>query len=147
MNTRTRSRARAWALQALYAWEMRGRETLDPPEVLDELCERLRVSPANRPLAEVLVRVVHTRLAEIDRLLDEALTNWRLERLSVIDRNLLRLGAAELLFLDEAPERVTIAEMVRLAAKYGTPESPRFVGGVLEGMARRARAEEAVLGR
>jgi N utilization substance protein B len=125
---------------------MRGRETLDPPEVLDELCERLRVSPANRPLAEVLVRVVHTRLAEIDRLLDEALTNWRLERLSVIDRNLLRLGAAELLFLDEAPERVTIGEMVRLAGKYGTPESPRFVGGVLEGLARRARTEEPVPG-
>ncbi len=100
-------------------------------------CSRnLRVSPQNRPYAEVLVRLVGVNLQRIDRSIEDALTNWRLERLSVIDRNVLRLGVAEMLFVDDVPPRLTIREMVRLAEKYGTHESPRFVNGVLDAVMR-----------
>jgi transcription antitermination protein NusB len=143
---RGRSRARGWALQALYAWEMRGTEAGSALSVLHELAEELRVSPENRLFAEVLVRIVARELPRIDRTIQEQLANWRLERLAAVDRNILRLGAAELLFVDDVPPRITVREMVRLAERYGTPESPRFINGVLEAVARRAAPEKSFEG-
>lgn len=132
MTDRRRNRARGWALQAIYAWEMRGA----PPEamvgILRDLGEQLRVSPQNRFYADVLVRLVAENLQEIDRLIEQHLSNWRLDRLSAVDRNLLRLGVAEILYLDEVVPVETIREMMFLAGRYGTPESPRFVNGVLD---------------
>lgn len=131
-----RSRARGWALQTLYAWETRGAadEMLVP--ILDELAAELRVSPRNRLYADVLVRLVSRHHPTIDRLLQQHLTNWSLSRLSVVDRNILRLGAAEMLHVDDVPPKVTIREMMRLAELYGTEESPRFVNGVLDAVMR-----------
>ena len=143
---RNRSRARGWALQGLYAWESRGGEAEDAIRVLSDLFSTLRVSPQNRPYAEVLVRLVAVNLASIDRLLEESLTNWRLERLSTIDRNVLRMGVAEMQYVDDVPARMTIREMVKLAEKYGTYESPRFVNGVLDAVMRRVAPGEATGG-
>jgi len=131
-----RSRARGWALQALYAWESRGGERETLVLVLQELAEQLRISPRNRLYADVLVRLVGQNFARIDRLIEQHLTNWSLSRLSVVDRNILRLGVAELAYVDDVPGRVTIREMIRLAERYGTPESPRFVNGVLDAVMR-----------
>ena len=127
-----RTRARGWAIQALYAWEARGggEETLVP--VLQELGTEMRISPRNRFYADALIRIVARNLPEIDRTIQRHLTNWSLSRLSVIDRNILRLGVAELVYVDDVPPRVTIREMVRIAERYGTSESPRFVNGVLD---------------
>ncbi|MDP9348220.1 MAG: transcription antitermination factor NusB [Gemmatimonadota bacterium] len=139
---RSRSRARGWALQGLYAWEARGANAEEAVRVLHDLFAHLRVSPQNRPYAEVLVRLAALNLARIDRTLEGALTNWRLSRLSVVDRNILRLGAAEMMFVDDVPPRLTIREMVKLAEKYGTHESPRFVNGVLDAVMRSVAPEE-----
>jgi transcription antitermination protein NusB len=140
---RNRTKARGWALQALYAWEARGGEPSTAIPVLQELFANLRVSPANRPYAEILVRLVATNLERIDRAIRDSLTNWRMERLAVVDRAILRLGTAEILFVDDVPARVAIREMVHLAEKYGTAESPRFVNGVLDAVMRREAPEEA----
>ncbi|HEV2147303.1 MAG TPA: transcription antitermination factor NusB [Longimicrobiaceae bacterium] len=140
---KSRSRARGWALQALYAWEARGADPEAAVRTLQDLFANLRVSPQNRPYAEVLVRLVAVNQQRIDRMLQDALTNWRLARLSVIDRNVLRLGVAEMLFVDDVPPRLSIREMVRLAEKYGTHESPRFVNGVLDAVMRSALPGEA----
>ena len=131
-----RSRARGWALQALYAWETRGGDEERLVPQLEELYENLRVSPRNRLYADVLVRLVARNLPRIDGLLERSLTNWSLRRLAVIDRNILRLGVAEMLFVDEVPPRVTIREMIHLAERYGTPDSARFVNGVLDAIMR-----------
>jgi N utilization substance protein B len=139
---RSRSRARGWALQGLYAWEARGAGPEAAVRVLQDLFAHLRVSPQNRPYAEVLVRLVALNLPRIDRTLEGALTNWRLSRLSVVDRNVLRLGVAEMMFVDDVPPRMTIREMVKLAEKYGTHESPRFVNGVLDAVMRSVAPEE-----
>ncbi|HEX2095051.1 MAG TPA: transcription antitermination factor NusB [Longimicrobiaceae bacterium] len=144
---RSRSRARGWALQGLYAWDTRGAEPEAAVRTLHELFEHLRVSPQNRPYAEILVRLVAMNQDRIDRILRDALTNWRLNRLSVIDRNVLRLGVAEMLFVDDVPARLSIREMVRLAEKYGTHESPRFVNGVLDAVMRTHLPDEAADGR
>lgn len=140
---RSRSRARGWALQALYAWESRGADPEAAVRTLQDLFANLRVSPQNRPYAEVLVRLVAVNQQRIDRLLQDSLTNWRLARLSVIDRNVLRLGVAEMLFVDDVPPRLSIREMVKLAEKYSTHESPRFVNGVLDAVMRAALPGEA----
>jgi len=133
---RNRSRARGWALQALYAWEARGAIPEEMMRVLTELFSSLNVSAQNRPYAEVLVRLVSANLRGIDAGIEAALTNWRLARLSVIDRNILRLGVAEMTYVDDVSDRISIREMVMLAEKYGTHESPRFVNGVLDAVMR-----------
>ena len=141
-----RSRARGWALQALYAWEARG----EGPESLiiafEELARELRISPRNRLYAEILLQLTGHNLGRIDQTIQQHLTNWSLARLSVIDRNILRLGVAEMLYVDDVPPRVTIREMMLLAERYATPESPRFVNGVLDGVMRSVAPPEGADG-
>jgi transcription antitermination protein NusB len=138
-----RTRARGWALQALYAWEQRGGAPEMGIPVLQELFANLRVGPQNRPYSEILVRLVSTNVAKIDRTIEESLTNWRLERLAVVDRAILRLGTAEMMFVDDVQPRLVIREMVQLAEKYGTHESARFVNGVLDAVMRKVAPGEA----
>jgi transcription antitermination protein NusB len=140
---RERTRARGWALQALYAWETRGAEDEDAVRILADLGEEMRVSAETRVFAEVLIRIFARERPRIDRIVQEQLDNWRLERLSAVDRNLLRLGTAELLYVDDVPARSTVREMVRLAERYGTPESPRFINGVLDAVMRKVVPEKA----
>ncbi|CAN5687205.1 N utilization substance protein NusB [soil metagenome] len=131
---RKRSRARAWALQVLYAWEARGeRDRL--PDVLGSFLVERRVGAEAQEYLETLISAVDMYLEPIDRTLGEYLINWRIERLSIIDRNVLRLAAAEMLHL-AIPPRVAIQEALMLAEKYGTNESPRFVNGVLDAIMR-----------
>lgn len=132
--TRVETRARARVLQALYAWDVRGEQDLD--RVATQLWDDLSVSPEERRLASVLVRTVVEDGPELDRELTEVTMNWRLERLGVIDRCVLRLGAAELQ-RGETPPRVVIQEAVLLAERYGTLKSAKFVNGVLDALARR----------
>lgn len=135
-----RVRARAWALQVLYRWESSGK----PGTLRDALVETTatrRVSPRRLPRVRATLLAIDEHLDEIDRRIVEALDNWRMERLSVIDRAILRLAAAELLFLEDIPPRVSLQEAVRLAEQYGGAESPRFVNGVLDALYKRAVAE------
>jgi transcription antitermination protein NusB len=132
---RARSKARSWALQVLYAWESRG---LDTPArtILHDFEEERSINDESRQYMRELVNSVAEHRGDIDGQLDQALTNWRLERLSVIDRNILRLAAAEMLFgnAEDVPPAVSIQEAIVLAEKYGTQESPRFVNGVLDAL-------------
>lgn len=132
---RDRSRAREWALRILYAWDSREGAALE--EVLDGFMARSRVGASRRAYARRLIEVITRNLTEIDGAVESALTNWRLERLSVLDRNILRLAAAEMLHFDDVPPLVSIQEAVVLAEKYGTDQSPRFVNGVLDALMRR----------
>lgn len=133
--------ARSWALQVLYVWESRG--TASPRDVLNDFHQTRRIAERKRPYLRELVQLLEDRMPEIDHALDGALTNWRLERLSVIDRNILRLGAAELLWSADVPPRVAISEALILAEKYGSDESVRFVNGVLDALLRERRTTAA----
>ena len=131
---RERSRAREWALKVLYARETRGG---DLNRILEEFLFRRRIAEDRRPYIRRLVEAVASDEAGIDREIQAALTNWRLERLSAIDRAILRLAAAEMIHFDDIPPRVSIQEALGLAEKYGTDQSPRFVNGVLDALMRR----------
>lgn len=131
---RIESRARARALQAVYAWDMRGEQNLE--RVSAQIWDDLAVSADERKLASLLLRTLLQDGKALDKQLAEVTTNWRLERLGAIDRSVLRLAAAEL-HRGETPPRVVIREAIRLAERYGSPESARFVNGVLDGLARK----------
>jgi len=131
---RIETRARARVLQALYAWDMRGERHLR--QVADRVWDDLHVGPQERRLATLIIDKLETSGAALDEELKAVTTNWRLERLGAIERSVLRLGAAELLRA-ETPPRVVIHESVRLAERYGTEASARFVNGVLDALARR----------
>jgi len=131
---RLESRARARALQALYAWDLRGEKDLDRVSAL--IWDDLSVAPDERRIAGLLLRTLIEHRRVLDELLADVTTNWRLERLGVIERCVLRLSAAELQ-AGETPPRVVIREAIRLAERYGNPESARFVNGVLDALARK----------
>ena len=131
---RIETRARARVLQALYAWDVRGGRDLD--RVATQLWDDLSVPPDERRLAGFLVRTLIQDGRALDAELTEVTMNWRLERLGVVDRCVLRLGAAELQ-RGETPPRVVIQEAVHLAERYGTLKSAKFVNGVLDALARR----------
>ncbi len=132
---RIETRGRARALQALYAWDMRAGQDLT--RVAARVWDDLAVSPEERQFAGGIVRTVAGSHAELDEALMAVTDNWRLERIGAIERSVLRLGAAEL-SRGEAPARVVIQEAVRLAERFGSAASARFVNGVLDAYARRA---------
>jgi len=136
LEQRLRRRARARALQALYAWDVVGEGEL--LAIAHRVWEDVALGPEERAIAEPLVKEVAASLPEIDSTLAEVTTNWRLERLGAIERSVLRLGVAELR-LGVTPPRVVIQEAVRLAERFGTLESARFVNGVLDAVAHRMR--------
>ncbi len=131
---RLETRARARALQALFAWDVREGTPLDRVAAL--VWDDLEVAPDERAFAGALLQILQAQGAELDAELTEVTTNWRLERLGAIERCVLRLGAAEL-SQGSTPPRVIIQEAVRLAERFGSAQSARFVNGVLDALARR----------
>lgn len=106
-------------------------------KVLGDFLEARRIAEVSREYLDRLIGNVTEHSAEIDDALQLELTNWRVERLSSIDRNILRLAAVEMLYMPDIPLRVSIREAILLAEKYGTAESPRFVNGVLDALMHR----------
>ena len=131
---RIETRARSRALQALYAWDVRGERDL--LRIASQGWDDLSVGPEERKLAGMIVRPIDSAGDRLDTELAEITTNWRLERLGAIERSVLRIAAAEF-SRGETPPRVVIQEGVRLAERYAGPQSARFVNGVLDALARR----------
>ncbi len=132
---RLETRGRSRALQALYAWDVRGTPA-DLPRVAATVWDDLAIAPDERAFAHALIQLVALEKRGIDAELSEVTTNWRLDRLGHIERSVLRLAAAELL-QGGTPPRVVIQECVRLAERYGTAHSARFVNGVIDALARK----------
>jgi transcription antitermination protein NusB len=131
---RIETRARARALQAIYAWDMRGEQDLE--RVSQQIFDDLLVTPDERRIASLLLRTLRDERKSLDAQLSEVTTNWRIERLGAVERSVLRLAAAELK-RGETPPRVVLREAIRLAERYGNRESARFVNGVLDALARK----------
>ena len=131
---RVETRGRARALQALYAADLRDMSQLR--RIANNVFDDLAIDPGERTVASRLVGTIIERGPSLDAALTEVTANWRLERLGVIERSVLRLAAAELARA-ETPVRVVLQEAVRLAERYGSTRSARFVNGVLDAYARR----------
>ncbi len=127
-----RTTAREAALQMLYAVESTGSPV---EEVIREFWRELPGDAEDRAYADETVRGVTGDLEATDARIRVASKNWRLERMTRVDRNLLRLGAWELMQHPEIPRAVILDEAVELAKRFGTEESGSFVNGVLDRIA------------
>ncbi len=128
-----RTRARAWGVQVHYQWDVS--KTGDSlSEVLLGVLSSRRVSTVRIPYVKRIVSNLDRFGEEVDGALSSVLDNWRLDRLSAIDRAVLRIAALEMLFFKDIPPKVSILEGVRLAELYGGAESPGFVNGVLDAL-------------
>ena len=132
--------AREAAIQMLYSWEMSGGDLLDAIEGVRDL--RLRPPLAERDtLAVSLARGTAGHLARIDPLIADAMTNWRIERLAVLDRLVLRLATYEMLERRDVPPAAIINEALELARAFSGPDAVRFVNGVLDAIRKRLATE------
>ena len=131
-----RTRARAWALQIHYQWDVREREGTFS-NVLEEVMAMRKIAESRMPYLRRMAAELDARGDELDQLLEVALDNWCMDRLALLDRGILRIAAAELICFDEIPPKVSIQEALRLAERYSGPDSPRFVNGVLDALYKR----------
>jgi transcription antitermination protein NusB len=123
----SRRRSREEALQILYAIDISGtpvhRAIADFAEARSEIID---------PFTEYLLYETVRQRDVIDQILEEYMTHWRVDRLSVIDRNILRLGIAEIMCCEDVPTKVTINEYIEVAKKFGGPDSAGFINGVID---------------
>jgi N utilization substance protein B len=135
-----RSRAREIVLQVLYQSDLNP----DQPDDIRErfIAARLNYNAALADFATKLIEGVREHLEELDRRLEQTAQNWKLSRMSATDRNVLRLGAYELLFT-ETPGRVAINEAIELAKRYGTNQSAQFVNGILDRLLKENQNDSA----
>ncbi len=134
--------AREAALQMLYSWEMSGSDLPDAIAGVQSLQLRPPVRPRDA-LAVELARGTALNLARIDPLIAEAAKHWRLERLAVLDRLVLRLATYELLERRDVPAPAVINEALELARGFSGPDAVRFVNGVLDAIRKRLEEERA----
>ena len=133
-----RSKARRRALDILYESQARG---VPSEEVLDE-----RLSAGDPPVHDytvTLVRGVAENAARIDDLLASYAQGWSLARMPAVDRNVLRIGVFEIMYLDDVPDAVAVSEALNLVRELSTDESPTFVNGVLGNILRNKPALSA----
>ncbi len=129
-----RRKAREAALEALYCYEIRGDTPIE--EIFPFCEERHELGNSAREFALSLLKSTIENMQAIDKEIACHIKNWDIKRLALIDKNILRLGLAELLYFPDIPRKVTIDEAIELAKSYGSSESGRFVNGVLDALSK-----------
>lgn len=125
------------AVQFLYGNETQSAVVDASPDRLAAFWALREAKPPAREFAEILIRGVAAHLGEIDSAIRMRLENYSFHRLAAIDRNILRLGAYEILFSDHIPPQAAINEAIEIAKRFGTEDSPRFVNGILDRILKR----------
>ena len=115
--------------QMLYSYDF---SDSDESDVIDMLMHELKVTKKSASDATRKVKAILERKNEIDEMIRPASTEYQLERISRVEKNILRLGIFEMYFDDAIPEKVAITEAIRLCRKFGTPESADFVNAILD---------------
>ncbi len=135
MSAGSRRSGRAYALQLLYARDYDAAADVAGVAAEWAAAFELELEPDAQAFAADLVGKAAVHAAQVDELIAASSKNWRLERMSRVDRNILRLGATELVGSPDVPVKVVINEAVELAKRFGTAESSAFVNGVLDRVA------------
>ena len=125
-----RRKAREVALQFLYELDLNAED--DPVPREKEFWARHPLAEEARAFCETLVRGTKANQPKIDQLIAECAEHWELERMAVVDRNILRMSVYELLWSHEVPPKVAINEAIEIAKKFGTKDSSRFINGILD---------------
>jgi N utilization substance protein B len=129
-----RRKARELALQMLFQYDMSG----NPPDIVIATFEDLEKSKANtRDFATKIFRGTVDHMAKIDEMIQAQADNWRLSRMAVVDRNIIRMSIYEFMHEDDTPKLVIIDEAIEIAKKFGTQKSSQFINGILDGILKR----------
>lgn len=133
-----RHRGRRRALQCLYQWEATGAPL---PDLLARFWRSQPEDEEARDFAERLVRGTVAAVESIDPLIEKQAANWRLDRIGVVDRTILRIGVYELLEEADTPPAVVIDEAIELAKQFSGEGAGQFVNGILDGIRKRIESE------
>ncbi len=125
----TRRQAREIAMQALFYMDMRNDVSI---EMLERFCGNFCPSKKTQPFFLKLVNGVMGAKDELDALIERFSKNWDINRMSGVDRNVMRIAAFELIYCDDIPPKVSINEAVDVGKKFGTEESGAFINGILD---------------
>jgi len=134
-----RRRAKELAIQVLFHMEY---NPGDPGECFDRVCESFGPPKEVRVYSREVVLGVWENRADLDRLMRRSSKNWRVERMSRVDRNILRLAIYEVLYGKDVPPKVSIDEAVELGKRYGTEDSSAFINGILDHIYHELKTEE-----
>ncbi|HIA26601.1 MAG TPA: transcription antitermination factor NusB [Planctomycetes bacterium] len=124
--------ARELALKCLHQWDQQGTNS-DPAET-ESLIADLSPDDDSQQYARQILTCYWQHSSEIDEAISNVATNWRLDRMAVVDRNLLRLAVTELRHFPDVPPKVVLDEAIEIAKEYSTENSPTFINGILDRM-------------
>ena len=130
----SRHLARSIAMQSLFEWDFRGQPTAALPAIVDHNLKEFAPGLDEKEFAVKTVEGVIKNQAEIDTLIAKYAPEWPIEQITLVDRNILRIGVYELMYNKEIPEKVAINEAIELAKSFGGAASGKFVNGVLGAM-------------
>lgn len=125
-----RRRSREYALQILFQLELSGSELTE--EAWDDFWERIDEDNEVKDYTLDVVKATQSHITEIDDIIKKAAEHWAIERMAVIDRNILRAATYELCYRADIPASVAINEAIEIAKKYSTQESASFINGILD---------------
>jgi N utilization substance protein B len=132
-----RRKARELVLQSLYSYEIKAG---DAEENLQDFFSKADLDPQAKIFAAKLYHKVIDNLKDIDSMIKSCVKHWDLSRISVVDKNILRMGICEFLFFEDIPKKVSLDEAIELAKKYGGEDSGSFVNGILDAIAQSINA-------
>ena len=129
----SRHLSRSVAMQSLYEWDFRGKNTAELSEIVERNVKEFASGLEDTGFIHQLVQGAIKHLPELDKIIEKAAPQWPLDQIAIVDRNVLRLGLFELLFgnREEVPPKVAINEAIELAKSFGGDSSGKFVNGVL----------------
>lgn len=139
-----RHKAREIAFQFIYKYDQDGIDTtVAPSQTLDEFTKHAEHFECPQESFDFAARLAETtikQLSMIDEMIKKYAQNWRLDRINAVDKSILRMGIAELLFFKDVPASVTLNEVVELAKDFGEADTPAFINGILDPISRESLA-------
>lgn len=131
---RSRREAREVVLKTLYRVEATGNTA---EEAYNDVCMNWSRSPFDEVYAQRLLKGITTNVEGIDAILKDIVKNWDIERIAIIDRNILRIAICEVVYFDDIPPKVSMDEAIEIAKIYSTSDSGKFVNGILDKVVKR----------
>lgn len=118
-------------MQSLFLWDFQGKNSDDFDKIVKEVFANFAPNFNDQGFVESLIRGVFDKLSEIDSYITKYATEWPLDQITIVDRNILRIGVYELMYNNEIPAKVAINEAIEIAKTFGSESSGKFVNGVL----------------
>lgn len=134
--------ARTIAMQSLFLWDFKGKQEDEIEVIADGVFENFAPQFNDQGFVETIIGGVMKNLTEIDNYITKYATEWPLEQITIVDRNILRIGVFELIYNDDIPAKVAINEAIEIAKTFGSESSGKFVNGVLGAIYKDIQAKE-----